>query len=329
MPSLVPARRAALVAGAIQFTSNVATRYVVRAAGRARRRHGESGRTGADRRAERDGRRHAESRRLVRRDERRACGHLSDRRRRCRRVRRASSFPYQVKNAQSSLSDSATATVIFLPASNLTVNVKDAPTGLAITDYRWIIEEDRTFWVDPKCQINSTDPLVRPVDLPAAAGREPRLQFPYRQHAGRRHRLRRHRFLRGRPAGSGQPPPSATSATASAAPMRRRRTPARPGRCPSRSDQALLHLDPAGRRHQPDHRRLRRPGARICGTYNRDRFDTGFCTTRPTGSAGNCGHAMGGAQTRAGPDRAPTSTCSRPRCRRRRSRCSSSRTTTR
>ena len=48
-----------------------------------------------------------------------------------------------------------TATVIFLPPSGLVVNVKDALNGKAINDYRWIIEEDRTFWVDPKCQINT------------------------------------------------------------------------------------------------------------------------------------------------------------------------------
>jgi len=35
-----------------------------------------------------------------------------------------------------------------------------------INDYRWIIEEDRTFYVDPKCQINSTDPALRPASCP-------------------------------------------------------------------------------------------------------------------------------------------------------------------
>ena len=71
-------------------------------------------------------------------------------------------FPYQVKTTQSIASASATATVVFLPASNLVVNVWDAPSTspgkarAAITDYRWIIEEDRTFWIDPKCQVNSS-----------------------------------------------------------------------------------------------------------------------------------------------------------------------------
>jgi hypothetical protein len=72
-------------------------------------------------------------------------------------------FNYQAKNAQGSLSNTAVATVVFLPASNLAVSLKDAKTGVAVTDYRWIIEEDRTFWIDPKCQVNSA---VRPAGCP-------------------------------------------------------------------------------------------------------------------------------------------------------------------
>jgi hypothetical protein len=79
---------------------------------------------------------------------------------------------YQARNAQGVLSNTANATVVFLPASNLAVNVYDAPslqpgkTPVAVSDYRWIIEEDRTFWIDPKCQINSTDPALRPSTCP-------------------------------------------------------------------------------------------------------------------------------------------------------------------
>ena len=71
-------------------------------------------------------------------------------------------FTYQAKTAQGKLSNTATATVIFLSPSNLTVNVYDAPSlkpgasAVKVTDYRWIIEEDKTFWVDPKCQVNTT-----------------------------------------------------------------------------------------------------------------------------------------------------------------------------
>ena len=84
-------------------------------------------------------------------------------------------LPYQAKNAQGTLSNTGHATVIFLPASGLNVVVRDAKTPLPagtgtdagqINDYRWIIEEDRTFYVDPKCQINSTDPALRPTSCP-------------------------------------------------------------------------------------------------------------------------------------------------------------------
>ncbi len=70
-------------------------------------------------------------------------------------------FAYQLQTSQNVPSNTSTATVIFLPASNLTVNVKDAKNGVAIDDYRWIIEEDKTFWIDPKCQLNV---MPRPLD---------------------------------------------------------------------------------------------------------------------------------------------------------------------
>ncbi len=72
-------------------------------------------------------------------------------------------FGFQAKNAQGTLSNAAVATVVFLPATNLAVNVLDAKNGTRIKDYRWIIEEDRTFWIDPKCQVNS---LARPAGCP-------------------------------------------------------------------------------------------------------------------------------------------------------------------
>jgi hypothetical protein len=75
--------------------------------------------------------------------------------------------PYTAKDAQGQTSNAATATVVFLPRSGLTLTVNDGPTGTKIAeDYRWIIEEDRTFWVDPKCQVNSTDTAVRPASCP-------------------------------------------------------------------------------------------------------------------------------------------------------------------
>ncbi len=65
-------------------------------------------------------------------------------------------FTYSAKNSQGTVSAStATVTLTFLPASNLAVTVLDgADKTTKITDYRWIIEEDRTFYIDPKCQVN-------------------------------------------------------------------------------------------------------------------------------------------------------------------------------
>jgi hypothetical protein len=73
------------------------------------------------------------------------------------------SFNYNVSTSTKQTSTAeGTITVNFLAPSNLAVNVYDAPsqkpgsTPVKITDYRWIIEEDRTLWIDPKCQINTT-----------------------------------------------------------------------------------------------------------------------------------------------------------------------------
>jgi hypothetical protein len=87
-------------------------------------------------------------------------------------------FPYTVQNSQGRTA-SGTVTVTFPAPSNLQVNVVDAaayrasgcnPTSVVtttgitcgtttlpfITDYRWIIEEDKTFWVDPNCTTNTS-----------------------------------------------------------------------------------------------------------------------------------------------------------------------------
>ena len=74
------------------------------------------------------------------------------------------SFQYTVANSQNTPSDPtkpATVTVTFNGASNLQVTVVDGPsaqiggTPVALNDYRWIIEEDRTFKIDPTTQTNN------------------------------------------------------------------------------------------------------------------------------------------------------------------------------
>ena len=66
-------------------------------------------------------------------------------------------FTYSAKNSQGTPSTStATVTLAFLSASGLKVTVLDgADKATKITDYRWIIEEDRTFFVDPTTTTNS------------------------------------------------------------------------------------------------------------------------------------------------------------------------------
>ena len=64
-------------------------------------------------------------------------------------------FSYKAQNSQGTVSaSSATVTLIFPTPSNLAVTVLDGMTKAAVTDYRWIIEEDRTFYIDPACQQN-------------------------------------------------------------------------------------------------------------------------------------------------------------------------------
>src|SRR5581483_3349418 len=66
-------------------------------------------------------------------------------------------FTYQAQNSQGTLSDPqqlATVTLVFPAAANLKVSVVDGVSKAPIADYRWIIEEDRTFYTDPKCTTN-------------------------------------------------------------------------------------------------------------------------------------------------------------------------------
>jgi cadherin-like protein/Big-like domain-containing protein len=73
-------------------------------------------------------------------------------------------FTYKAINSQGTQSPgSATVTLTFPAATNLAVTVKD-PSGAVISDYRWIIEEDRTFYVNPNCTANPP-----PVGCPSAA----------------------------------------------------------------------------------------------------------------------------------------------------------------
>lgn len=57
-------------------------------------------------------------------------------------------FTFTAKDSQGLTSASATATVNFASGSGLALNVVDAKTAVAISDYRWVIQEDLTFHHD-------------------------------------------------------------------------------------------------------------------------------------------------------------------------------------
>jgi hypothetical protein len=64
-------------------------------------------------------------------------------------------FTYQAQNSQGTTSAAATGTITFPTGSNLQVTVVDgADHKTVIKDYRWVIEEDRTFYINPNCTQN-------------------------------------------------------------------------------------------------------------------------------------------------------------------------------
>ncbi|MBZ5569653.1 MAG: hypothetical protein LAN64_17640 [Acidobacteriia bacterium] len=86
------------------------------------------------------------------------------------------SFTYKARNSQGTLSaGSATVTLNFPAPSNVAVTLVDGITKAPLDpqDYRWIIEEDRTFYVDPNCQANPLPagcPTATPQGVPGVFG---------------------------------------------------------------------------------------------------------------------------------------------------------------
>jgi len=73
-------------------------------------------------------------------------------------------FTYHAQNSQGTISSStATVTLVFPPPTNLQVKVVDGSDKVTpITDYRWIIEEDRTFYTDPRTTANNGGSVIVP-----------------------------------------------------------------------------------------------------------------------------------------------------------------------
>jgi hypothetical protein len=65
-------------------------------------------------------------------------------------------FSFKSQNSQGTVAaNAATVTLTFPTASGLVVNVVDGTDKTTpVTDYRWIIEEDRTFYINPACTTN-------------------------------------------------------------------------------------------------------------------------------------------------------------------------------
>ena len=78
----------------------------------------------------------------------------------------AYSFSFKAQNSQGTVAAAAaTVTLTFPTATGLTVNVVDGRDKTTpVTDYRWIIEEDRTFYINPACTTNPP-----PAGCPSAA----------------------------------------------------------------------------------------------------------------------------------------------------------------
>lgn len=69
-------------------------------------------------------------------------------------------FTYYAKNSQGTQSSATAQVTVIFPSPNApTITVKDPKSGQIISDYRWIIEEDKTFYVNPACTTTSTTPI--------------------------------------------------------------------------------------------------------------------------------------------------------------------------
>jgi hypothetical protein len=89
-------------------------------------------------------------------------------------------FTFQAKNSLGLESAATTVSVVFPVGSGLQVTVLDGVDHTSvIKDYRWIIEEDRTFYVDPACITNPLPAGCPTITGAAATGTGAAVQFNY------------------------------------------------------------------------------------------------------------------------------------------------------
>src|SRR4029077_13989005 len=80
---------------------------------------------------------------------------------------------YHAVNSQNSPSNNTTVTLAFPTGNGLTVAMQDVQPKEPITDYKWIIEQNLTFQIDPACQQNGsggTKPATCPAGVPPTLG---------------------------------------------------------------------------------------------------------------------------------------------------------------
>ena len=84
-------------------------------------------------------------------------------------------FSYKAQNSLGTISATAATVMLTFPTpTGLLVTLQDGiDKSVTVSDYRWIIEEDRTFFIDPNCQTNplpATCPKATPQLTPAIFG---------------------------------------------------------------------------------------------------------------------------------------------------------------
>jgi hypothetical protein len=190
-------------------------------------------------------------------------------------------FTFKALNSQKTPSTPTTVTVIFPTPNGPTVTVLDgADKKTQISDYRWVIEEDRTFYVDPKCTQNplpSGCPTVTSQGAPAAFGTNFHTSFMPLVATGCTGPLS---------CEGGQTQQGATVVCDQGNGVCR---PDASGNGFTQVNPSQVHLDPTKRYY-----------ISVLPGDAANPFEAGYAGTPDCSTPGNCGHGMGGAPIAAG-----------------------------